>query len=87
MPRGQAPAVEWLVRGRFVALPGATAKHLRANVWEVEVPVTEAVAYAMRTEVTPEAFDDGVMVVGEHESMQVLGAGMRGPRVLVTVLV
>ena len=80
------PVVEWYVRGRFVELPGARATRIRANAWEVLVPRSPEVRRAMRADPTPEAFDGGVMGLGEHESQQVMGAGERDGCVVVTVL-
>lgn len=75
-----------LHRGRFHPVPGAELAPAGLNAFRVTVPKSEAVRRLLRREVTAEAFDEAVWLVGETESVQSVGSADHPDHVEVTVL-
>lgn len=78
--------IELLVRGRFVALPGAIATKLAANAWEIAVPISPAVQRWVRDAQNPEAWDGQIFALDGRETEPAVGAGGTRDEVKVTVL-
>lgn len=75
-----------LVRNKFVEVPGALARHITANVWEVRLDRDEATRRLLRRDITVDGFDDAVFLVGGVESIQAMGSSETPEAVVVTVL-
>lgn len=78
--------VEFLSRGRFVELPGATARRIRANAWEIRIPRTEAVRGVVRSSLSPEAFDDAIFCIDGVETEHAVGSGEEDHLIRVSAL-
>jgi hypothetical protein len=74
-----------LSRGRLVPVEGASARHVGANAWQVTVPRCRAVERAVRRWEL-DAFDDAVFLLGDDESIQVVGSADQGDQMVLTVL-
>lgn len=84
---GDPPLLEVLVRNRLCALPGATLRRVRANVLEVTIPRTEAVARVLRRSTVDLAcFDDVSFYLNGEPCLQALGSGESPDAVVVTVV-
>lgn len=81
------PTIEAWVRGRFVAIPGATAERIRANAWTVRVPRTQEAARALRVkQVSLSSLDELVLSLDEVESTMAVVSGENERFVEVSVL-
>jgi hypothetical protein len=73
-----APArIELLVRRRFVVLPGATARALAGNAWELSLPLS-AVQPLVRDATEPEAWDGAIFLLDGRETEPAVGCGTGG---------
>ncbi|MEM6928049.1 MAG: hypothetical protein AAF602_14045 [Myxococcota bacterium] len=77
---------ELLHRRRFVAVPGLSATRTGPNVVVARIPKSDAVRRLLRSDVTPEWFDDAVWAVGDDESVQSLGSADHADHVEVTIV-
>lgn len=77
--------IEVLVRGRYHPLPGATARPIGGNAWQVRIPRSpEAARLLRRWEV--ESLDDVVLALDGEDSLQVIGSGGTDEELVATVL-
>lgn len=80
------PTVSVLHRRRVVALPDAVATKLAGNAWQVVLPREGALAAALRKPVTFDALDQLVLLIGDAESVQVVGSAEDDRSLTATVL-
>lgn len=81
------PAVDAWVRGRFVSIPGARARRIRANAWTVQLPRTTEVARALRLRsVDLASVEDLVLSIDEVEASQAIPAAETDSYVEIAVL-
>lgn len=79
--------VELLVRTRFLPLPGATARRVGANAWEVHIPRTEAVARLARRGLDPEDWDGAVFAIDGEQTEPAVASGADEAALKVAALV
>ena len=80
------PTVCVLHRRRVTPLPDAVATKLAGNAWSVVLPREGALAAALKKPVTFDLLDGLVLLIGDAESVQVVGSGEDERTVTVTVL-
>ena len=73
-------------RRRAQALPGATARKVAGNAWEIRIPKDHVLHGRLRREPTPEGWDDAVFLLDDQESQPVVGSGEDDRSVWVTAL-
>ena len=73
-------------RGRFRPLPGATARHIAANAWEVHIPHSDKTERLASGKWGLTAFDGATLLLGDDETEQVVGSAQRGKTIVVSVL-
>ncbi len=79
--------VQFLVRGAFRPLTGATAERVAQNAWRVTIPRTDALKRVMRMKsMSPEAFDGTTFLIGDDESWSAVGESGDDQAIIVTVL-
>lgn len=76
-----------LHKGSFRALPGATARRLSGNAFEVRIPRSAESERLMRGKWSLESLDDAVLLLGDDESVQVLGSREEPDALVVTALI
>lgn len=77
--------IEVRIRGRYHPLPGATARRVGANAWQVRIPRTpEAERLLRRWEV--EALDGLVLALDGEDAIQVIGSDAGREELVATVL-
>ncbi|MEQ1508734.1 MAG: hypothetical protein ABMB14_41285, partial [Myxococcota bacterium] len=69
--------IELLHRNRFVAVPGAAARKVAANVWTLQIPVTDAIRRLVPRADDPEAWDGAVFSLDGKETDPAVGSGGR----------
>lgn len=77
--------IEALVRGRYHALPGATARRVGGNAWEVRIPRTPEAARLLRGW-SVEALDGIGIALDGQDAVQVIGSGGGDDALVATVL-
>jgi len=70
------PAVELLVRNRFLTIPGTTARFVAANAWEISVPRDDTTARLSRRTLDPEAWDTAVFSLDGVQAHEAVGSGI-----------
>ena len=79
--------VEVVHRNRFVAIPGATAKEIRGDAWEIRIPALDPIHGKTRRKPTPEGWDGAVFAIDGRETAPAVGSGTERDGVVVTVWV
>jgi len=83
----ETSTVEAWVRGRFVELPGARARRIRANAWTVELPRTQAMARALRVRsMDLRSLEDLVLAIDQVEADQVVPSAELADHIELAVL-
>lgn len=77
--------IELLLRGRYRPLPGATARPIGGNAWEVRLPRSPEIGRLLKSwEV--ETLDSLVISIDGRDSAQVIGSGGNSEELVATVL-
>jgi hypothetical protein len=80
------PRIEVVHRGRFVALPTATARLVGPNAWEIRIPTSDPAFGSLRRTPTAEAWDGVVFSIDGIESEPATGSGEGPDHVVVVAL-